>query len=56
MKFIKTSDEELAKNLRTSGYKELRKQGKFFVFVNCDKLTFTEDETKHIIYSNKLFI
>ena len=54
MNFIKTSDEELAKNLRMSGYKELKKQGKFFVFLNCGKLNFTEEQEKKLIRTNKM--
>lgn len=55
-KFIKTSDEELAGALRACGYKELKKQGKFFVFLNSGKLNFTEQQKKNIIYSDKLCI
>ena len=55
MKFIKTQDEELAKNLRLSGYKELKKQGKFFVFVNNSaKYTFSAEDEKIIIRTNKM--
>ena len=55
MNFIKTQDEELAKTLRTSGYKELKKQGKFFVFINNGaKYTFSADEEKKIIRTNKM--
>ena len=53
-KFIKTSDEELARNLRMSGYKELKKQGKFFVFLNNGKLSFSQDQEKKMIYTNKM--
>ena len=55
MKFIKTQDEGLAKRLRFSGYKELKKQGKFFVFINnSDKLTFSAEDEKKIIRTNKM--
>ena len=55
MKFIKTSDKELAEKLRQSGYKELKSQGKFFVFVNNSaKYTFNADEEKKIIFTNKM--
>ena len=54
MNFIKTSDEELAKTLRFSGYKELKKQGKFFVFLNNGKLNFTQDQKKKMVYTNKM--
>ncbi len=54
MKFIKTKDEELAKTLRASGYKELKKQGKFFVFVNNSaKFTFSADEERKILRTIK---
>ena len=54
MNFIKTSDEELAGNLRLSGYKELKKQGKFFVFLNNGKLNFTQEQEKKMVYTNKM--
>lgn len=52
--FIKTSDEELAKTLRISGYKELKKQGKFFVFLNNGKLEFSQEQEKKMIHTNKM--
>lgn len=53
--FIKTSDKELAERLRRTGYKELKSQGKFFVFVNNSaKYTFSADEEKKIIRTNKM--
>ena len=55
MNFIKTSDEKLAEKLRSFGYKELKSQGKFFVFVNNSaKYTFSADEEKKIIRTNKM--
>ena len=55
MNFIKTSDEKLAEKLRSFGYKELKAQGKFFVFVNNSaKYTFNADEEKKIIRTNKM--
>ena len=54
MNFIKTSDEELAKNLRLCDYKELKKQGKFFVFVNNGKMTFSETDKKKVVFTNKM--
>lgn len=53
-KFIKTSDEELAVVLRASGYKELKKQGKFFVFLNNGKLNFSAEQKKKMACTNKL--
>lgn len=54
MNFIKTYDEELAEKLRLSGYKELKKQGKFFVFVNNGTLKFTAEQSKKMVKTNKL--
>lgn len=52
--FIKTSDKELAERLRRTGYKELKSQGKFFVFVNSDKLVFSAEDKKKVILTNKM--
>ena len=54
MNFIKTSDAELAKELRASGYKELKSQGKFFVFLNHGKANFTAEQSKKMILTNKM--
>ena len=54
MNFIKTSDEELAKTLRFSGYRELKRQGKFFVFLNNGKLNFSDDQERKMIRTNKM--
>ena len=54
MNFIKTSDTELAKQLRVSGYTELKKQGKFFVFINNGVIKFTTEQQKKIVYTNKM--
>lgn len=54
MNFIKTQDKELAKAMRVSGYHELPKQGKFFVFVNSDKLVFSAEDKKKVILTNKM--
>lgn len=54
MNFIKTQDEELASELRLYGYKELKKQGKFFVFVNCGKWTFSAEDKKKVVFTNSL--
>ena len=54
MKFIKTSDAELAKNLRLYGYKELKKQGKFFVFINNGVACFSEEDKKKAVYTDKM--
>ena len=54
MKFIKTKDEELAKTLRLQGFKELKNQGKFFVFINNGVALFNEEDKKKIIYTDKM--
>lgn len=54
MNFIKTSDWELAQDLRASGYKELKSQGKFFVFVNNGTYKFTAEQSKKVVRTNKL--
>lgn len=55
MKFIKTSDSETAENIRSLGFQELPKEGKFFVFINeTGKLNFANEEK--IVYTNKLSI
>ena len=53
--FIKTSDEKVAEELRTHGYKELSKQGKFFVFIN--DLSKNQNFNKEkVIYTNTLCV
>lgn len=52
--FIKTQDEELANTLRALGYKELKVQGKFFVFINNGKVNLSTEEKKKFIYTNKM--
>lgn len=54
MNFIKTSDAELAKELRASGYKELKSQGKFFVFLNNGSATFSAEQNKKMVMTNKM--
>lgn len=53
-KFIKTQDAELANTLRTLGFKELKSQGKFFVFINNGKVNFSAEEKKKLAYTNKM--
>ena len=54
MNFIKTSDTELANELRASGYKELKSQGKFFVFLNNGKANFSAEQSKKMVLTNKM--
>lgn len=53
--FIKTSDEEVAEKLRSFGYQELSKQGKFFYFINSPSKKKEFDKNK-VIYTNTLCI
>ena len=52
--FIKTSDAELAKQLRLYGYTELKQQGKFFVFINNGSATFSAEQNKKMVMTNKM--
>lgn len=52
--FIKTSDAKLADELRTSGFKELKPQGKFFVFINSGIAKFSAEQEKKVVYTNKM--
>lgn len=54
MNFIKTSDTELAQKLRASGYKELKSQGKFFVFLNNGNAIFSAEQNKKMVITNKM--
>lgn len=52
--FIKTEQEHLAQLLRQSGFTELKRDGKLFVFVNDGKMNFSDKDKKEIIYSDVL--
>ena len=56
MKFIKTSDKELADSLRSQGFKEIKSQGKFFVFLNDAKHVFSAEEKKKMVLTDKIEI
>lgn len=51
--FIKTSDAETAEKLRNAGYKELTKDGRFFVFYNDPKIGMSFDN-KNMVFSSML--
>lgn len=51
--FIKTSDVDTANKLRDAGYKELARDGKFFVFYNDPKIGMTFDK-KTMVFSSML--
>lgn len=55
MHFVKTSDTEVANELRKNNYTELSKQGEFFVFINEPSKQKTFDEKK-VIYTNNLCV
>ena len=52
---ILISDEEVAKELRKNNFKELSKQGKFFVFINDASKKQTFDKKK-VIYTNNICV
>ena len=54
--FIKTSDSQVANELRTHGYTELNREGKYYVFVNNGHVTFSEEDRKKMIYTDKFFV
>lgn len=56
MNFIRTQDDNVADYLRLNKYTELPKQGKFFVFLNDGKATFSETVKKKIVIDNKTCI
>lgn len=53
-KFIKTQDAGLAEVLRSQGFKELKPQGKFFVFINNGRANFSVEQKKKIVYTNRM--
>ena len=55
--FIKTSDEHTAEVLRESGFVELAKENKYWVFLNDEDqmAKFSDESEKKMHYSNKLW-
>lgn len=53
--FIKTTDEEVARKLRSFGYIELSRQGKFYFFINNPSKKKEFDKNK-VIYTNTLCV
>lgn len=53
MKFIKTRDSETAENIRSLGFKELPKEGDYFVFINDQSKSNFANKEK-IVYTDKL--
>lgn len=54
MNFIKTSSSEIANRLLEEGYRCVNANGESYMFLNCKKMHFTEEELKKIIYTNRL--
>lgn len=54
MNFIKTSSSEIANRLLEEGYRCVSANGESYMFLNCKKMHFTEEELKKIIYTNRL--
>lgn len=54
MNFVQTSDKETYNKLLEEGFTFLKKDGKFWVFINNGVATF--DTKEHVSYTNKLNI
>lgn len=54
--FIRTSDCQVAEELRKNGFAELAKQGSFYVFINNGKINFSDEEKKKVVYSNLMTV
>lgn len=53
--FIRTADVDVVAELRSSGYQELNKEGKYFVFLNNGNLKFSKEIKNKIAYSDKYY-
>lgn len=53
--FVRTEYEHIAEELRANGFKELPKDGRFFVFINKPSKVEFSDSDK-IMFTNKLNI
>ena len=54
--FIKTSDKDIASNLRTHGFTAIAQEGDIYVFLNDGKYQFSADEQKKIVKTDILSI
>ena len=52
--FIKTTDPDVAKDLKGFGFTELPKEGKFFCFINDGKMQFSAEDKKKVVFTNKM--
>ena len=53
--FIKTSDADIAKQLRAAGFQELPREGKLFVFVNQPAHEACFDDSG-VVYTNQICV
>ncbi len=54
--FIRTSDEETAKRLRMAGFTELKEcSTTSYCFLNDGKLTFSSEDEKNVVYTDKMY-
>lgn len=54
--FIRTSDKETAEKLRKAGFSEITESStSSFCFVNDGKITFSSEDEKNIVYTDKLY-
>ena len=54
--FIWTSDKETAEKLRKAGFSEIIESStSSFCFVNDGKITFSSEDEKNIVYTDKLY-
>ena len=55
-KFIITKSNLVADMLKHSGYTLVSQQGEMWTFMNNGKHTFSQDDKKEMVFSNKLFL
>lgn len=53
--FIKTSDADIAKQLRAAGFPELPREGKLFVFINQPEHKACFDDSD-VVYTNQICV
>ncbi len=54
--FIKTSDINIANELRNAGFKELPREGKLFVFINDSDIYADLDKKSGVVLTNNISI
>ena len=55
-RFVMTRSKMVAEVLKKSGYTLLSNQNNTWIFLNDGKHTFSAEERKHTVVSNKMFI